>query len=552
MLTALTIHHYAIVEHLALEFDAGFTVITGETGAGKSILMDALGLCLGDRAEGGVVRSGAARADITATFHISHLPDALAWLRDRDLDDEDSCSLRRTLTPEGRSKAFINGRPATLSDLRELGQQLIDIHGQQEHQTLLRKDSHRRLLDAYAQTQTEAQAVAAAYRSWQQAVQAWQTAEQAQADRAERLALLDHQIEQLTALGLAPGDYEQLSQQHDTLAHLDALLSDTEQAALALTTGDGDTAERLVQRALRVLQPHAQRSTALQEAVQLLDSVAIQLSEVEPLLQHATREWDNDPNALMALADRLERCHALARRYRVPPETLPDLLSRALQEQQLLAEQGDLTTLKQTADSAEAHYLQRAEALRQRRQAAAHTLAEALGSSLKRLSLNHARLDFTFTPLAKPQAQGLDDIELMFSANPGQPLRPLIKVASGGELSRLSLAIQVVSAQHDTVPVMVFDEVDVGIGGGVADGVGRLLAELGQRAQVFSITHQPQVAARGQHHLRVEKTVVEGQVNSRVIRLSPDERIDEVARMSGGAAITDETRRHAAALLQQA
>ncbi|MES3041453.1 MAG: DNA repair protein RecN [Pseudomonadota bacterium] len=549
MLSLLKISQFAIVENLELEFSKGFSVITGETGAGKSILMDALGLCLGDRADGGVVRAGAERADISALFIVGHLPEAVAWLQARELDEGEDCTLRRTFTRDGRSRAYINGRPATLSDLRDIGELLIDIHSQHEHQTLLRKDSHRQMLDSYADLQTLAQDAAQHYRHWQSTAEKLQKAESAGAAQSARLEIVEHLLRELEQLGLNAGEYEAIEQRHDTLAHLGSLQQDGELALTLMTEGDGDTASRLLQRAVKTLESHAHRAPALSSTVELLRGALIQLEEASPGLRHFLDDLEASPGELEQLEQRLSHCHQLARKHRVTPHELVMVAEQLNQECQALREAQDLAQLANDARLAKQSFMQLAEQLRSGRQQAASTFCEQIQGFLQGLGMGNARLELTLTALAKPSAHGLDDIEFLFSANPGQPLRPLGKVASGGELSRLSLAIQVVHARHSPVPVMVFDEVDVGIGGGIAEVVGRLLKALGEHAQVFSITHQPQVAARGHQHLRVEKRVHEGNTHSTVVLLSPAERIEEIARMSGGLTITDETRKHAEMML---
>lgn len=549
MLSLLKISQFAIVENLELEFNAGFTVITGETGAGKSILMDALGLCLGDRADGGVVRAGAERADVSALFVVGHLPEALAWLHDRELDEGEECSLRRTFSRDGRSRAYINGRPATLTDLREIGELLIDIHSQHEHQTLLRKDSHRLMLDSYADLRPGAEATASHFRRWQAAADKLHQAETAGAAQSARLEIVEHLLRELDQLGLQSGEYEQIEQRHDTLAHIGSLQQDGELALSLMSEGDGDTAERTLQRAIKALESHAHRAPALDSTVELLRGALIQIEEAAPGLRHFLDDLEASPGELEQLEQRLSQCHQLARKHRVSPAELPEVANQLQQECDGLREAQDLDLLMREAAAAEQAYLTDATALRAARQQAAEGFCGDIQTFLHGLGMGNARLQLVLTPLAKPSLHGLDDIEFLFSANPGQPLRPLAKVASGGELSRLSLAIQVVHARHSPVPVMVFDEVDVGIGGGIAEVVGRLLRALGEHAQVFSITHQPQVAARGHHHLRVEKRVIDGNTHSTVVTLAHEQRIEEIARMSGGLTITPETLRHAETLL---
>jgi len=553
MLSHLKIRDFAIVASLELDFRTGFTVITGETGAGKSILMDALGLCLGDRAEAGLVRAGAERAEVSAGFDIHRHAAAQEWLRERELDDslDDSqeCWLRRTISADGRSRAWINGSPATLADVKALGEMLIDIHSQHEHQSLLKKDNHRTLLDGCAGLGGEARALGGLWQQWQRAAKELATLVRAGDAQRERLELITHQLDELETLGLNSGDYEKLEREHDALANLGTLLQNGDNALDRLTENDSDNAARCVQQALKALEGERSRHPKLGVVAELLDSALIQIREGASSLRHYLDSLDADPARLTALEDRLAAVHQLARKHRVAPTKLPELQKALTNELEQLQRAQDLDALTREVAVLGKHYQDAAATLRGARQLAAAKLGADVMERLHMLGMANARFEVTLTALDKPAAHGLDDIEFLISANPGQPLKPLAKVASGGELSRVSLAIQVVNAKHSPVPAMVFDEVDVGIGGGIAEVVGRLLRELGDYAQVFSITHQPQVAALGHQHLRVEKSVQDGHTSSHVRELGHDERIEEIARMSGGITITTETRKHAEAML---
>lgn len=549
MLSHLKIRDFAIVASLELDFRPGFSVITGETGAGKSILMDALGLCLGDRADSGVVRAGAERAEVSAGFDISRHAAAQEWLRERELEADGECWLRRTVSRDGRSRAYINGSPATLADVKLLGEMLIDIHSQHEHQSLLRKDNHRLLLDAAAGLTLEARELAVRHQHWQKAAKELATLTRAGDAQRERLELITHQLAELDALGLRTGDYEKLEQDHDALANLGSLLQNGALALDRLSESEGDNAARCLQQALRALEGERARHPRLAETAELLEGALIQVQEGASSLRHYLDSLDADPGRLAELEERLAAVHALARKHRVPPAELPAVQAALADEQARLQRAQDLDALAREAAALEQQYVAAAEKLRAARARAAAQFAGDVLARLKLLGMANSRFEVALTPLDKAAAHGLDDIEFLISANPGQPLKGLAKVASGGELSRVSLAIQVVNAKHSPVPVMVFDEVDVGIGGGIAEVVGRLLRELGDYAQVFSITHQPQVAALGHQHLRVEKSVQDGNTSSAVRELPREERIEEIARMSGGLTITAETRRHAEAML---
>jgi DNA repair protein RecN (Recombination protein N) len=553
MLSHLKIRDFAIVASLELDFRAGLSVITGETGAGKSILMDALGLCLGDRAETGLVRAGAERAEVSAGFDISRHESAQAWLRERELeagsDENQECWLRRTVTADGRSRAYINGSPATLSDVKMLGEMLIDIHSQHEHQSLLRRDNHRVLLDACAGLSTDARTLSSHFQQWQKAAKELNTLAHAGAAQRERLELVTHQLDELQKLNLKTGDYEKLEQEHDALANLGTLLQSGELVLDRLIENENDNALRCVQQAAKALESERARHPYLNEVAELLNSALIQINEGASSLRHYLESLEADPARLNILEERLVAVHQLARKHRVPPQELPAVQTALAEEQEKLQRAQDLDALTREVSALEKTYASVADKLRAARGKAAKKFSSDVLERLKILGMANSRFEVALTPLEKPAAHGLDDIEFLISANPGQPLKALAKVASGGELSRVSLAIQVVNAKHSPVPVMVFDEVDVGIGGGIAEVVGRLLRELGEYAQVFSITHQPQVAALGHQHLRVEKTIQAGNTSTGVHELSHAERIEEIARMSGGITVTAETRKHAEAML---
>lgn len=553
MLSHLKIRDFAIVASLELDFNRGLSVITGETGAGKSILMDALGLCLGDRAEAGVVRAGADRAEVSAGFDISRHNAAQAWLRERELDaggdTDQECWLRRTVNADGRSRAYINGSPATLADVKVLGEMLIDIHSQHEHQSLLRRENHRLLLDGCAGLGADARELAQHFQQWQRAAKELNTLTRAGAAQRERLELVTHQLDELEKLAVAPGDYEKLERDHDALANLGTLLHSGDLILDRLTENENDNAARCVQQALKTLESERNRHPKLNEVAELLNSAMIQISEGAGSLRHYLESLDADPARLIELEERLAAVHQMARKHRVPPQQLPAMQAALSDELLQLQRAQDLDALQREVTALEKTYATAADKLRAARSKAAKKFSADVIDRLKLLGMSNSRFEVALNALDKPAAHGLDDIEFLISANPGQPLRALAKVASGGELSRVSLAIQVVNAKHSPVPVMVFDEVDVGIGGGIAEVVGRLLRELGEYSQVFSITHQPQVAALGHQHLRVEKTVKAGTTTTGVRKLDHAERVEEIARMSGGITVTSETRKHAEAML---
>lgn len=550
MLNALSISQYAIVDALEIEFRGGLTVVTGETGAGKSIMIDALALALGDRADAGAVRPGAERADIVATFDVAALPAAQAWLAERELDTgAGDCILRRTVSADGRSRAFINGKPSTLADLKSLGELLVDIHGQHEHQSLLRRDVHRVLLDDYGGLAAQAKTVAADYRAYREKRDALAALEQAAADGDARRDLLKFQVEELDRLALGAGEYATLEDEQKRLANIDNLRAACEQAwALVYESEDGAARDRL-QRAQYALE--GQQDATLQRAAELVASAVIHAEEAADALRRYADRLEADPERLAQVEQRLSAAFQLARKHRVAPADLVELHERLAAELDRLQNHGThQAVLAREVESLRAAFLARAAALGEARRKAAKKLEKDVTAQLASLGLGGS-FHVAFTPLADSEANanGRDTIEFLVSLNAGQPPKPLAKVASGGELSRISLAIQVICAQKSTIPTLVFDEVDVGIGGGIAEVVGRLLRRLGERGQVLCVTHLAQVAACGNTHLRVEKRSDGRQTASAVVALDQAERVQEIARMAGGMTITPEALKHAEALL---
>lgn len=554
MLTSLLIQNFTLASSLAVDFATGMTALTGATGAGKSLVIDALGMALGDRADGERIRAGADRADIAATFAIDSNPRACAWLDANDYHHQGECLLRRVLTREGRSRGTINGQPATMQQLQELGELLVDIHSQHEHQSLLRRETHRRLLDEFAEQQALAAEVATAHRAWRTAAERLAELENAANSRAARLELLEFQVQELDELGLGDGEIAQLECQQRLLANVDTLLHHGQQV-LALCTGDNSDQPfdilSALGRATQLLGALPDRTTALQEAAELLESARIQVVEAVAALHHHTDSLDLDPVRLRQVEDRLSAAYQLARKHRVPPEQLP------ARHRELAAELAALTTSDETlaalaATATAMHsYQQAATRLSAGRRQAAGLFAAAVNVELGKLAMAGASIEVALEPLAdpRPAAHGLETVELLVSTNPGQPHRPLAKVASGGELSRISLAIQVVAARRSTIPTLIFDEIDVGIGGGTAAVVGQMLRALGARGQVICVTHLPQVASCAHHHLVVAKAQGAEGAETGLRTLVDDQRIDEIARMLGGLTLTQQTLAHAREML---
>jgi len=555
MLVHLSVHNYAIVEHLDLELQRGMTVISGETGAGKSIMLDALGLALGDRADSSVVRQGADKADILASFDLADIPDAQAWLAARDLDNDGPCILRRVITAEGRSRGYINGSPCPQGDLKALGELLIDIHSQHEHQSLLKPDTHRRLLDEYAGAQELARQVHLAAQRWKQTRQTLDRLSNASDEQRARHQLLSYQLEELENLALGERELEQLEQEHKNLANAGQLLGACQQVMELCSENDAGNVLSALTSSLQRLTAFQGQSGALGEAVNLLASAQIQVEEAVGELNRFIDHFDADPQRQQALEERLDAIYSLARKHRVQPAELPELQQRLLSE--LVSLNADDEAVERLGEELEAyarHYLEKAEELSRVRQTAATCLGEAVEDEIQRLGMPGGRFSVVLKPVAPGEnpPHGLELVEFLVSANPGQPPRALAKVASGGELSRISLAIQVITAQTSRTPTLVFDEVDVGIGGPTAEIVGQLLRRLGERGQVLTVTHLPQVAAQGHNHLFVHKARGVDETRTAVAELNGDARVEEIARMLGGVDLTEQSLAHARQMVSTA
>lgn len=554
MLKHLHIRNFALVETLELDFEAGMTVLSGETGAGKSILLGALGLTLGDRADSGVVRHGGDRAEISATFDTAGLPAIQAWLAERELDMGDECILRRTVSSDGRSRAFINGQPSPAQSLRELGEQLVDIHGQHAHQSLLKRDIQRRLLDSFAGQNELVRETTAAYRQWQRLNEEYLTLKHASSERDSRLELLRYQVGELDALKLEPDELGALDEEHDRLANANRLLESAQRAVTLLYDNDDQSITSLLERTLNELLELKDHDPALSSSCELLEGAVIQAKEATTELRHYADNMELDPERLNAVEQRLAAIHDVARKHRIDPQQLPSLLQQLQQELDDLEQAGSrLDGMEEAIESALTQYRTLAEKLSKERHKAATALARQVSSNMRELGMGDGRFDISLTPLeTTPAPNGLESVEFQVSANSGQPLRPLSKVASGGELSRISLAIQVITAGQEGIPTLIFDEVDVGVGGGVAEMVGRQLRDLGESRQVLCVTHQPQVASQGHHHYLISKRSTGDETHTGVTRLDGETRVAEIARMSGGVRITDQTLEHARELIAQA
>lgn len=550
MLTSLNLNHFALVEQLDLDIASGFSVLTGETGAGKSILLDALSACLGERVDAQAVRFGHDKADLTATFELGTNSAAQDWLSQQELSDPDQpeLRLRRVIHSNGRSKAWINGRPASLSDLRTLSQLLVQLNSQHSQQQLLHSSYAREWLDRLAKLEPQAQQAQRDYQHWQQLRRQQQQIEQAHAQRLAREQQLSQQLDDVQALtGL---NYDALEQAHDRLSHFDQMMQDTALLLEGLDEADDNVVQQLGSL-LRRAEAQAGRDPALASSHDLMQSAQALLQDAVSGLRQFAQAQELDPAQLEQLDQQLGEFHRLARKYRVQPNNLIAQQQAWQLELEQLNNLPDAAQLAEAVAAAAQTFAQAATALDHARQAIAPSLATQLVEHVKPLALPEVRFEFRFSPLNTPSAQGLSEIELLFSANRGMPLQALAKVASGGELSRIALVMQVMNAEYIAAPTLVFDEVDVGISGGTAEIVGRLLRKLGQQVQILCITHQPQVAAQGDQHLLVEKQ--QGEQTASYIRgLDPEQRVLELARMSGGLEINESTLNHARHLLKQA
>lgn len=550
MLRALSIRDFVIVERLDLEFSAGFTVLTGETGAGKSILVGALSLAMGERGESGMVRVGCERAEIAAEFDIAGLRQLQDWLRNNELagDDSDVCLLRRVMHTDGRSRGFINGASATTQQMRDVGDLLVDIYSQHIHHSLLKLATQRDLLDTYGGLSALSAQVATSYKRWHDLYRRLASAESNASAHADELADLRDKTRELAQLAISAREWEDLQQEHRRLAHAASLIAGAEECRDLLAENEYAVLMQLaaIRHRLAELQEF---DDAMQEPLDVLDPALIQLEETDRFLKRYLQRAELDPERLAEVDARIQAIHAAARKHRSRPEELLELLAQWRIRIGELEAMGDDGALAKEEAAARQEYQTQATALSQGRAKAAQALGTRISAEMQRLALPGGKFEVALPPLTEGAACGLEQVEFLVAGHTGMAPRPLAKVASGGELSRISLAIRVVTAQQGVTPTMIFDEVDVGIGGGVAEIVGQLLRHLGETRQVLVITHLPQVAAQGAAHLRVSKTAIDGQTISHIETLDAENRVEEIARMLGGLEITETTRKHAAEML---
>jgi len=548
MLTSIEIRNFAIVEHATLSLEPGMTALTGETGAGKSILVDALGLALGDRADSNVIRHDADRAEISLTVEIDKLPSAQQWLQHHDMDDDGLCIIRRVVTREGRSRGYINGRASTMQSLKELGEMLVDIHGQHAHQSLLHRDIQRALLDEHATLGKPLARLSELFTQWKDKTGYLQQLRSDTSERLQRLDMLRYQVQELVELDLQDNEWDTLNSEHNRLAHASELKQSTEQALSLLYEVDQGSVQQSLETLAGDLSRHSALDAGLKPVVDLLKDAAIQVNEAVNELRHYNDQLDMDPSRLQWLDQRMGLIHELARKHHTRPN---QLLQR---QQELLAEldeidQSDATLeqLENEISELEKAYDTLAHEIGQSRCKAARAFSKAVTAELRQLGMPEAKFEIAIEELEPPQrtVHGTQSIEYRVCANPGQTLQAINRVASGGELSRISLAIQVIAADNTHIPTLIYDEVDTGIGGAIAEVVGRRLRSLGTSHQVLCVTHLPQVASMAHQHLQVSKSSKNKQTHTRIHPLDHDHRIDEIARMLGGMEITAQSRAHA-------
>ncbi len=552
MLLNLNIIDLAVVKALDLDLAKGMSVLTGETGAGKSILLTALGLALGDRADSGYVRPDCKRAEINLEFDLADVPQAQHWLKDHDLDEGQHCLIRRTVSDDGRSKAYINNRPVTLQILQELSEMLVQIHGQHAHLTLLDSDEQRRLLDAFGKNQPLLDKLNTCYQQWQQANKELAKLTKAGADQLQREEFLRYQLDELQHIDLQNYNYSALADEHNKLANLESILTVGQQQIDSLYENDELSANKLLNHSVSELTQIARFAPELNEICTLLTEAQIQVEEAAMQFRRFLNSQEADPQRLADLDNQMASIQKLSRKHHVNPDDLPVLAENLARELDGLIHSTErIEALTVQTEQLRKHYHQLATELSTQRCSQASKLQQQISAMIKELGMPQGEflVQCALLENSLPKLNGLDKIDFLVCANPGLPAKPLAKVASGGELSRISLAIQVTTASDNSTPTMIFDEVDSGIGGGIAEIVGQKLRSLGLGRQVLCVTHLPQVAAQAHHHLYVEKNNQTDITSSTVRPLDTDERAEEIARMLGGVTITENTRAHAKEML---
>jgi len=552
MINHIQIRNFAIVDQLELGLSSGMTVLTGETGAGKSILFDALDLALGGRAESGVIRHGTDRAEIAVSFDLSRSPAVKQWLVDNALDEDNDCLIRRIANTDGRSKGFINGRPVPMQSLRLLGEQLVDIQGQHAHQSLLKKDMQRQALDDFAGHQHLLVDIKQHYQTLKVLRQQQALLKQSKDGRESRIELLSYQTQELDDLSLDENEFTGLEEEHSRLAHLTQIEEGCERALFTLADAEEQSIIQQLNEVMQRLETLQQFDPGLEAVTQLLTEGLIQTQEATNELRQYLSGLNMDPERMDWVDERLGLIHDLSRKHRINPLELITLQQELTKELANLLDANDQSeSLDAQIAAAEQNYINCAKKLSASRKSAAKRLQQQVTANLRQLGMETGKFDVALTPQDDISANGLERVEFLITMNPGQPFKPLSKVASGGELSRVSLAIQVITAATGRIPTLLFDEVDVGIGGGTAEIVGRMLRDLSVERQILCVTHQPQVAALGHQHLQVNKFASKKTTKASVNVLSDSQRADEIARMLGGIEITEQTLSHAKEMINR-
>jgi DNA repair protein RecN (Recombination protein N) len=551
MLKAIHIKDFAIIENLSLELSDGMTVVTGETGAGKSIVIDALDIALGDKAQADVIRHHATKCEISIEFDIRRIPKAKTWLETHDLIHEDTCIIRRVLPREGRTRNYINGTPVTIADLQTLGNLLVHIHGQHQHQALMKTNEQRELLDDYAGHDKRLSELKNTYYRYKKVEKTLEEYLQHLSAHESQKILLEYQLNELNALNLQDNELEQLHHEHKQLSHMETLLEGCQTALNVIHEHENTNAISLLNSAKQTIETIQHFDTRLQNAAELLKNAAIHLEEAKDEIHDYLMQVELNPSKLHTIEQRLSEIHQLARKYKISPEHLSDhQQTLKAQFENIHLSHDKIAELEKEKKALYEEYLKIAHTLRRKRQEKAKHLSQIISENMQHLGMEGGIFSIQFLE-TEPSPYGIDKIEFYVSTNIGQPMQALSKVVSGGELSRISLALQLITSQRQETPTLIFDEVDVGIGGQTAAIVGQLLRQLSKSAQVLCITHLAQVASQGHHHLKIAKTSLNGQTHSAVRFLNQDERIEEIARMLGGIKITQQTLAHAEEMLYQ-
>ncbi len=554
MLTHIFIRNFAIIDKLDLDLENGMTALTGETGAGKSILLDALGLILGDRADSNNVKHGADKADISATFDIGKLDELNEWLTENDLENDSECIIRRVVNKDGRSKAYINGITVTLQQIRSAGEMLIDVHGQHEHQSLMRRDIQRRLLDDYSSHNDLLNDVRKAYEVWFESENKLKDLQEKASDRNERVALLKYQVEDLEQLDPQENEYNALVEEHNQLANVDKHLSVCASTSDILYDNENGVYS-LISQQINEIRSLDSDNKELASLIELLTEAQTQVTEAASLSKNYLENLEHNPERLNEIDQRLNSIHEQARKHHIEPQQVFDIYKQLSEEyNQLTNAEESLGSLSTQRDKYKQTYLKLAKNISNKRIKAAKTLSTKITSAMQTLNMTGGIFEITVTqsePL-KCAAEGFDSIDYLVSANPGQPAKLLAKVASGGELARISLAIQMITAHQGHIPTLIFDEVDSGVGGATAEIVGQHLRTIGNECQVLCVTHLPQVAAQAHHHFQVNKTTTKSSTETSIICLDDKQKQSEIARMLGGVDITQQTMDHAQEMIKKA